>query len=211
MGSKFDTTLHRGSVILFMGGYSRVMNLFLPTLDSVSKMLFITGYENRFYMGAVLLMGIGFVSTFIWRFLVQRGKKHTAMTPLWMGIVLLPIMLVYVEYENNFLEDVQAARADYQLYQEGVCEQVVAKQMAITENPFFVGVNENVHNQLDDAGIEVKYLNAEIDESLSSQEDARNEFILLNPECESWEEEQSYRIHYLKNTRIAIRIEEVEF
>lgn len=57
----------------------------------------------------------------------------------------------------------------------------------------------------------MKYLKVEIDESLPNQEDARNEFILLNPECESWEEEQSYRIHYLKNTRIAISIEEITF
>ena len=199
-----------GSVILFMGGYSRVMNQFVPTVDSISKMLFITGYENRFYMGAVLLMGIGFVSTFIWRFLVQRGKKHTAMMPVWISFALLSIMLVYTEYENNFQEDVQIARADYQLYQEGVCEQVVAKQLVITENPFFVWVNENVYNQLDDARIEVKYLKVEMDENLSSQEDARNEFILLNPECESWEEEKTYRIYYLKNARIVIKLEKME-
>ena len=199
-----------GSVILFWGGYSHVMNLFVAKSDSVFKMLFVTGYENRFYMGAALMTGISIISTFVWRFRAQSEKNHISMMPLWGGIALVIIMLTYGEYDNKFDEDIQTARVDYQLYQEGVCEQVIASRMTIVEDSYAAWGSTKIYRRIDAAGMEMKFLEIEIDESLSSQEDAQNKFILVNPKWESWEEEKTYRIQYLKNTRIVTNIEEVD-
>ena len=199
-----------GSVILFLGGYSHVMNLFVVKSDSVSKMLFVTCYENRFYMGAALMTGISIISTFVWRFRAQSEKNHISMMPLWGGIALVIIMLTYGGYDNKFDEDIQTARVDYQLYQEGVCEQVIASRMVVVEDSYEAWGNTKTYRRIEAAGMEMKFLEIEIDESLSGQEYAQNKFILVNPKWESWEEEKSYRIHYLKNTRIVINIEEVD-
>lgn len=195
-----------GSICLTMGSYLHIMELFFHGHTDVEKVLFFLGYEGYFWLGAVLIMAACVMGVFVWRGLALRGKRRGAMGTLWRALVFLPILFIWAEYDNKFNEYTQAAKADYQLYQEGVYEQAMVNNMEKTAAPYEAWGEWSVYDYMESLGIQYEFVKIDKDAELSYKGEYFPEFILIDSENYSRDAENGREIQYLKNTGIVVDI-----
>lgn len=198
-----------GSIVVFIGGYTRFMQLFIQTEQQIEKVLFLYGYESVFWLGAVCITGVCILCVFLWRAVEKRKKKHsTGMFTIWGVITVLLIMYVYVEYDNKYNEYTQAARADYELYMNGTCEHIVANSIEENCNPYEAWGDWEVYEQIKELDVELGFIKITTNENIKNREAYLPELIVLGNVDFTWDEGKEYKIDYLKNTGIVVEIGE---